>query len=234
MKIKRNKIFVDSYIMQYNMGTKIQKRGLLCGNSLVYGKNSYSNRKHKGKSLLEWVDNYVLVDIETTGLSPRTDEIIEIGAIKVKENKIIGTYNTLLKIDRHLNPFITKLTGITNEMLKEGKEQGKALEEFIKFAGKEIIMGHNVNFDINFIYDKCESYLDYYLSNDFVDTMRIAKHILPDVRNYKLGTLADYFDVDYRNAHRGLIDVEITYEVYNKMKNLANKLLQKDNNFTLL
>ena len=62
---------------------------------------------------------------------------------------------------------------------------------------------------------------DYYLSNDFVDTMRIAKHVLPNIRNYKLATLADYFDVDYRNAHRGLKDVEITYEVYNKMKELA-------------
>ncbi len=208
--------------MLYNVDTKIKKRGKLCGNSFIYGK-TYANREHKGKSLLKWVDNYVLVDIETTGLSPRTDEIIEIGAIKVKENKIVDTFDTLLKIDRKLSYFITNLTGITNEMLEEGEEQEEALEEFVNFAGKEIIMGHNVNFDINFIYDKCQSYLDYYLSNDFVDTMRIAKHILPNVRNYKLGTLADYFDVDYRNAHRGLTDVEITYEVYNKMKELAKK-----------
>ncbi len=108
-------------------------------------------------------------------------------------------------------------------MLVEGIEQKEALEGFIKFTGEEIIMGHNVNFDINFIYDKCKTYLDYYLKNDFVDTMRIAKNILPNVRNYKLGTLADYFKVDYRNAHRGLTDVEITYEVYNKMKELAKK-----------
>ena len=187
----------------------------------MYGRSKYSNREYKGKSLLKWVDNYVLVDIETTGLSPRTDEIIEIGAIKVRENKIVDTFDTLLKIDDYLSPFITNLTGITNKMLEEGARQEEALEEFIEFAGKEIIMGHNVNFDINFIYDKCESYLDYYLSNDFVDTMRIAKHVLPNVRNYKLATLADYFDVDYRNAHRGLKDVEITYEVYNKMKELA-------------
>ncbi len=204
------------------MNTKNKKRGKLCGNNFVYGKR-YSNREHKGKSLLKWVDNYVLVDIETTGLSPRTDEIIEIGAIKVRKNEIVDTFNTLLKIDRYLNPFITRLTGITNEMLEEGIEQEEALEGFVEFAGNDIIMGHNVNFDINFIYDKCESYLDYYLSNDFVDTMRIAKHVLPNVRNYKLGTLADYFDVDYRNAHRGLTDVEITYEVYNKMKELAKE-----------
>lgn len=192
-------------------------------NNFIYGNKKYNFREHKGKSLLKWVDNYVLVDIETTGLSPRTDEIIEIGAIKVKENKIIDTYNTLIKIDRNLNPFITKLTGITNKMLETGKERDKALEEFVDFTGNEIIMGHNVNFDINFIYDKCLSYLDYYLSNDFVDTMRIAKHILPDIQNYKLGTLANYFGVDYRSAHRGLKDVEITYEVYNKLKDCYKK-----------
>ena len=192
-------------------------------NNFIYGNKKYNFREHKGKSLLKWVDNYVLVDIETTGLSPRTDEIIEIGAIKVKENKIIDTYNTLIKIDRNLNPFITKLTGITDKMLETGKETDKALEEFVNFTGNEIIMGHNVNFDINFIYDKCLSYLDYYLSNDFVDTMRIAKHILPDIQNYKLGTLANYFGVDYRSAHRGLEDVEITYEVYNKLKDCYKK-----------
>ena len=192
-------------------------------NNFIYGNRKYNLREHKGKSLLKWVDNYVLVDIETTGLSPRTDEIIEIGAIKVKENKIIDTYNTLIKIDRNLNPFITKLTGITNKMLETGKGRDKALEEFVDFTGNEIIMGHNVNFDINFIYDKCLSYLDYYLSNDFVDTMRIAKHILPNIQNYKLGTLANYFGVDYSSAHRGLKDVEITYEVYNKLKDYSKK-----------
>ena len=190
---------------------------------MIY-KNKYNGREHKGKSLLKLVDDYVLVDIETTGLSPTKNEIIEIGAIKVKENRIIDTFNTLLKIDGYLNPFITRLTGITNEMLREGAEQKEALESFINFTGEEIIVGHNVNFDINFIYDKCQKYLDYYLNNDFVDTMRIAKHLLPGVDNYKLGTLANYFDVDYSNAHRGLKDVEITYEVYNKMKELQNKI----------
>lgn len=139
-------------------------------------KVTYKDRKLKGNSLLEWVDNYVLVDIETTGLSPKENDIIEIGAIKVRQNKIIDKYESLIKIDYKLNPFITRLTGITNEMLKEGKELEKVLDEFINFTGSDIIMGHNVNFDINFIYDKCEKYLDTYLKNDFIDTMKIAKN----------------------------------------------------------
>lgn len=190
----------------------------------------YKDRKLKGNSLLEWVDNYVLVDIETTGLSPKENDIIEIGAIKVRQNEIIEKYESLIKIDYKLNPFITRLTGITNEMLKEGKEVEEVLREFIDFAGSDIIMGHNVNFDINFIYDKCEKYLDTYLKNDFIDTMRIAKKLLPDSPNYKLGTLAERFDVSYKNAHRGLTDVEITFDVYNRLREYAIK----DRNLAIL
>lgn len=179
-----------------------------------------TNRKYKGKSLFKYVDDYVLLDIETTGLSPQSDDIIEIGAIKVRQNQIIGQYESLIKINRRLNPFSTKLTGITDEMLKNGKDVTTALEEFVDFAGKDIIVGHNVNFDINFIYDKCERYLDTYFKNDFIDTMRIAKKVLPNSPNYKLGTLAEHFDIDYSQAHRGLKDVEITYEVYNRLKGM--------------
>ena len=81
---------------------------------------------------------------------------------------------------RNIN--VPNLTEITDEMLKTGKEVTTALEEFMDFTGKDIIVGYNVNFDINFIYDKCERYLDTYLTNDFIDTMRIAKkccQILP-------------------------------------------------------
>jgi len=177
-------------------------------------------RAYKGKSLDYLVDDYVLVDIETTGLSPQKDDIIEIGAMKVKNNQVVDTYTALLKIDRKVPSYITKLTGITTEMLEtDGKDATDVLKEFRAFAGEDIIVGHNVNFDINFIYDKCEKYLDNPLPNDFIDTMKIAKRLV-DTPNYKLGTLAEYFCVDYNGAHRGLKDVEITYEVYNKLKNI--------------
>ena len=83
--------------------------------------NIQKNEKSKGINLNKFVDNYVLVDIETTGFSPIKDDIIEIGAIKVKENKIINKYSQLIKINRLLSPAITRLTGITDEMLATGK-----------------------------------------------------------------------------------------------------------------
>ena len=71
-------------------------------------------------------------------------------------------------------------------MLQKGKEREEVLQEFIEFAGEDILIGHNVNFDINFLYDKCEKYIDTYLTNDFIDTMRLARKILPNSPNYQL------------------------------------------------
>lgn len=174
----------------------------------------------KSKKTLNFVDDYVLVDIETTGLSPINDEIIEIGAIKVRENKIIDKYNELIKINRRLSPFITNLTGITDTMLKTGKLPTVVFKEFVNFLEDNVIIGHNVNFDYGFLCDKCKKYINYDLENECIDTMYLAKKLVPNSINYKLGTLAKYFNVSYEGAHRGLKDVEITYEVYNHLRKL--------------
>lgn len=188
----------------------------------MYNKYIFKNntKPTKGKYLNRFVDDYVLVDIETTGLSPVYDEIIEIGAIKVKDNKLAEQYNQLIKIDKSLSPFITNLTGITDEMLKGGKLPQTVLEEFVNFVGDNVIIGHNVNFDLGFLCNKCKKYLNYNLTNDYIDTLYLARRLVPDSINYKLGTLAKLFNISYEGAHRGLKDVEITYEVYNHLRNL--------------
>ena len=178
-------------------------------------------KKQKGKNLIKFIDDYVLVDIETTGLSPIYDDIIEIGAIKVKSNKIVDEYNELIKINRILPAKITELTGITDEMLATGKMPKTVLEEFVKFVGDNVIIGHNVNFDLGFLYDKCKKYLNYYLNNDYIDTLYLARKLVPNSYNHKLGTLAKLFNISYEGAHRGLKDVEITYEVYNKLREIS-------------
>ena len=180
-----------------------------------------SNSK-KGKNLHKFVDDYVLVDIETTGLSPLIDDIIEIGAIKVKDNKMVEEYNQLININKNLSPFITNLTGITDEMLKTGKFPEIVLEEFINFVGDSVIIGHNVNFDLSFLCDKCKKYLNYNLNNDYIDTLYLARRLVPNSVNHKLGTLAKLFNISYEGAHRGLKDVEITFEVYNKLRELVS------------
>ena len=183
-------------------------------------KSGIQNNIKRGRNLNQFVDDYVLVDIETTGLSPVQDEIIEIGAIRVENNHMVDTYNQLIKIDRKLSPFITNLTGITDEMLKTGKMPDEVFKEFVNFIGESVIIGHNINFDLGFLHNKCKKYLGYDLSNDYVDTLYIARRLVPNSVNYKLGTLANLFNISYVGAHRGLKDVEITYEVYNRLRKM--------------
>lgn len=180
---------------------------------------SQYTREDKGNSLLEFEDNYVVIDIETTGFSPMANEIIEIGAIKVNNNEVVNEYNSLLKTDTEIPENIVKLTGITNEILNDsGISAKEAIISFEKFIGNSILVGHNVNFDINFLYDYFERYLGKPLHNDFVDTQRIAKSMIKDTYNYKLATLARKFEIQNINAHRALNDVYVTNELYKKLK----------------
>ena len=183
--------------------------------------NSNADKNFVNKKINTFVDNYVLVDIETTGLSPVKDDIIEIGAIKVENNKMVDTFNQLIKLDRSLPPFITNLTGITDEMLKTGRMPNEVFKDFVNFIGESVIIGHNVNFDLGFLSNKCKKYLNYNLNNDYIDTLYLARRLVPNSVNYKLGTLANLFNISYRGAHRGLKDVEITYEVYNRLRKMT-------------
>jgi DNA polymerase-3 subunit epsilon len=114
-------------------------------------------REGKGKSLLEAFDTYVAVDIETTGLDPSWDEIIEIGAIRVINGTAAKEYQSLVRPSNPIDTFITELTGITNEMLVNAPEITTVLPGFLEFGGNLPIIAHNANFDINFIYDACIS-----------------------------------------------------------------------------
>ena len=210
-KLEDSQISFDMLIPKEEKNTKKQ---YLCQ------KNNNCLTSKKGKNLNGFVDDYVLVDIETTGLSPIADDIIEIGAIKVKNNEMVEQYNELININRNLSPFITNLTGITDEMLKSGKMPKVVFEEFVDFVGDNVIIGHNVNFDLGFLCDKCKKYLNYNLNNDYIDTLYLARRLVPGSINYKLGTLAKLFNISYEGAHRGLKDVEITYEVYNRLRKI--------------
>lgn len=176
-------------------------------------------KRMKGKSKIDFISDYVVVDIETTGLNSGCCDIIEIGALKVKNNEIIDTFKVLIKASAPLPPFIVSLTGITEEMLAEkGVDPCTALSEFLLFCEDSIIIGHNVNFDLNFLYDHCMYHLGVILSNDYIDTLRLSRRYLKgNVKNHKLQTLTQYFGFDYNGAHRALADCHFTYQVYNAL-----------------
>lgn len=102
---------------------------------------------------------------------------------------------------------------------QEGKDLVYVLYEFKKFLGNGIIIGHNVNFDIDFIYDSMVDNLGEYLSNDYIDTLRISRKLLPELKHHKLDNLIDYFNLTKRNEHRALNDCVLTNQVYINLVN---------------
>ena len=176
-------------------------------------------REHKGKSLLVNIDDYCVVDIETTGLSSNISSIIEISAIKVRNGKEVDTFSMLVNPHCRLPSFIVSLTGITDTMLNDASDIDDVLLSFIKFVKDDIIVGHNVNFDINFLYDAINRHLGMYFENDFVDTLRIARRVL-DLSKNTLDDLVSYFNIESRDKHRALNDCSLTNKVYRELKDL--------------
>ena len=171
-------------------------------------------RPEKGASLLRAVGDFVAIDIETTGLSPMFDEIIELGAVRYKDGAAVDEFTQLVDPGMEIDDFITELTGITNEMLRGQPDLETVLPKFLSFIGDSILVGHNVNFDVNFIYDACVDLELPPLKNDFIDTMRIARRLYPDLPNHRLDTILKAQHLRERDLHRAKDDAALTAESY--------------------
>lgn len=192
--------------------------------TISVGSASPANREHKGKSLLVFPDTYVVMDIETTGLDPRFDEIIEIAGVKYDGNIETGRFQTLVKPECEIDDFITDLTGITNDMVQDAPAIDEVLPDFLAFVGDYTVVGHNINFDVNFIYDNAEYLKLPPFSNDFVDTMRVSRRLYKNMENHKLSTLISYLGVGDTVEHRALSDCISTQQCLVKMREYAEQI----------
>ena len=160
--------------------------------------------------------NYTVVDLETTGLSPVYNRIVEIAALRVRDGKPQETFTTLVNPCWEIPSRITDINGISNEMVANAPTIEQVLPSFMEFLGDDLILGQNVEFDISFLYANT-MYLDIPMSNDYTDTLPLARQQLPDLRNHKLGTLADHFGIDSTDAHRAGADCLMTHLVYQSL-----------------
>lgn len=174
--------------------------------------------RKKGKSLKTFIKDYVVVDIETSGLSTPDGEIIEIGAAKFTGHQLIDQFQVLIKPKVPITPFITNLTGITNELLADGEQVSEALLQFVDFIGDSPMIGHNVHFDLNFLYDACLIHLGVILNCDYVDTLTLARKYLVGLPNHKLTTICYALHIE-PGGHRGLNDALATAQVYQYIVN---------------
>ncbi len=165
---------------------------------------------------------YVVLDVETTGTDSRKDEIIEMAALTIEEGIVSKQFQCLVKTDRELSPTVTKLTGITAGMLDdEGQELSEALPQLIEFIGELPVVGHNIDFDYDFIRAACRKLNLPKLNNRRIDTLEISRRLVRSVRNHKLPTLLQHFQIETHSPHRGLADCYSTQELYLKLKELA-------------
>lgn len=183
-----------------------------------------SQALNKGVSIFEIPTDYTIVDLETTGLAPADDAIIEVAAFKYKNNELIDKYTTLIKpIEEYtgtvieIDDFITNLTGITNEMVSTAPTFKEISKDLYDFLSGEVIVGHNVNFDVNFLRENFLS-LDMPFLNNYVDTLRLARRLFPELPHHRLSDLADHFGLQEVH-HRAVGDVEITKEVLEIFRN---------------
>ena len=163
----------------------------------------------------------VAFDLETTGLDPQRDKIIEIGAVKFEGAKILETYQTLINPQRPISPEITQLTSITNEMVHSAPLIEEVRDEFANFLGNEPLLGHNIQFDLSFL--KSNKFI---LVNEEIDSFDLASVLMPTASRYNLGSLVEILKIksDELQSHRALDDARMTYGIFIRFLEMANEL----------
>lgn len=164
---------------------------------------------------------FVVFDIETTGLRADRDAITEIGAVKIKNREITERFQTFVNPERHIPQNITELTGITDDMVADAPKIDEALRAFRDFAGNAILAAHNASFDTSFIKQaSSDNGLDYGFVH--IDTLELARCMVQGVKNYKLDTLTRHFNVKLANHHRAIDDAAATAEVFLELLKLLD------------
>lgn len=157
--------------------------------------------------------NYVAFDLETTGLSCDTDEILEIGALKVRDGKIVERFNQLVHPKKAILPQVSELTGITNEMVHHAPEVSQVIPEFLAFCEEDVVIGHNVMFDFRFTktFAKRQGLS---FEHQGLDTLKIARVVHKDFASKSLGALCEYYGIINESAHRAYHDALATAKLY--------------------
>ena len=172
----------------------------------VYNKHIYDN-------------NFVVFDVETTGLDADTCEIIEIGAAKIENGKITEKFQTLIKPSKPISDLITNLTGIDNSMVEDAPNIEDAIKDFHYFCENTILVGYNVSFDIKFVQNAGRP-VDCPFNNEIEDAMALAREKLR-LGNYKLKTVVNELDIKLDNAHRAYNDALATAKAYLKLNEIG-------------
>ncbi len=160
---------------------------------------------------------FIVVDIETTGLEPSLDRIVELAAVKVLNGEVVDEWSSLVNPGVFIPQETTSITGITSEMVEKAPRFEEVIDPFLNFLSKEgVFVAHNCDFDRTFINRSLGRLERAELSNPYLCTFKLAKHVHPHLPRYGLGNLAEHFGVELCQAHRALHDARATAELLTK------------------
>jgi len=178
---------------------------------------SINNKDTKSTVNDDFLKNCVYIDTETTGLS-RRDRVVEISAIRVRDNQIVSSFNEMVNPHMHIKKGASAVNKITDDMVIGMPDFSSIKDNFLLFIGSDVLVGHNIRFDLDFI----ERELGSPLKNPAFDSIQLAKLVMRNLDNYKLDTLCRKFRFPAQN-HRGLTDAALTFRVVQAMKVIAAK-----------
>ena len=197
------------------------------GIKIIYGMEAYMiddyKKIYEGKNDHTFADDFVVFDIETTGLKPGVSEIIEIGAARIRAGKIVDEFQTFVKPVMGIPYQIISLTGISPDMVADAPDARTALEAFWKFAGTDCLVAHNADFDTSFVFGKSRE-LGMPCDNDVLDTLALARMHLDHLKTHKLDRIANHYGLTF-NHHRASDDAVVTAKILLKM---FSEMEQKD------
>lgn len=162
------------------------------------------------------IKNYVALDLETTGLNPAIDRIIEIGMARVSDGKVVQTYAQLIHPGRPVSERITELTGITEDMLSGQPTIAEVIDDIIEFIADGPILGHNIIFDYSFL-KKAAVNAGKVIPSLGIDTLKIARRVMPEIEHKRLDFLCEHFSIDMGHSHRALDDAISASRLFEKM-----------------
>lgn len=195
------------------------------GNILKNPKSEVSKTKFNNLIDTPIIADYVVFDFETTSKYSNSAKIIEIAAIKVRNDEIVKEFETLI-FQKKIPIDATNINGITDDMVKNAPILENKIDDFYKFIKNEVLVGHNIiRFDLNILSRECFKLLNIELNNKFLDTLELSHRVKieENLENHKLETLCRYFKIKYAPNHRALQDVKANFELYKKLKNLPLK-----------
>lgn len=163
----------------------------------------------------DFMDEFIVFDIETTGLSNTSDRITEIGAVKIRNMEIIDTFSALINPEMPIPLKIQELTGISNEMVRDKPTIDKVLPEFLEYIGDKVLVAHNSEFDIGFIRENAKR-LNLEFNNNEIDTLKLSRVILKELKKHKLNVIAKHLGINLENHHRAVDDAQATAQIFIK------------------